>query len=154
MTDIPRSLDDLSPARVTTAFDLPGYTTVRSLGVAQGIIVRSRSIVGSFGASLQTIFGGNITLYTSLCEKAREHAFDRDRFGCDRSDLLRHGRHRRTRVRPGAGAGAKHENRAAVTARRALPDMPKSARCIGNAARPRRRHGQANPARKPREVFD
>lgn len=77
MIDTSRSLDDLSPARVTTAFDLPGHTTVRSLGVAQGIIVRSRSIVGSFGASLQTIFGGNITLYTSLCEKARQHAFDK-----------------------------------------------------------------------------
>ncbi|MGC3023622.1 YbjQ family protein [Burkholderia sp. DN3021] len=77
MTDTTRSVDDLSPARVTTAFDLPGHTTVRSLGVAQGIIVRSRSIVGSFGASLQTIFGGNITLYTSLCEKARQQAFDK-----------------------------------------------------------------------------
>lgn len=77
MTESNRSLDDLSSARVTTAFDLPGHTIVRSLGVAQGIVVRSRSIVGSFGASLQTIFGGNITLYTSLCEKAREQAFDK-----------------------------------------------------------------------------
>ncbi|KWF62912.1 YbjQ family protein [Burkholderia pseudomultivorans] len=77
MNDISRSLDDLSPDRVTTAFDLPGHTTVRSLGVAQGIVVRSRSIVGSFGAGLQTLFGGNITLYTSLCEKARQQAFDK-----------------------------------------------------------------------------
>ncbi|NIE55653.1 MULTISPECIES: YbjQ family protein [unclassified Burkholderia] len=77
MTDISRSFDDLTPERVTTAFDLPGHTTIRSLGVAQGIIVRSRSIVGSFGASLQTLFGGNITLYTSLCEKARQQAFDK-----------------------------------------------------------------------------
>lgn len=77
MTDLSRSADTLTPARVTTAFYLPGHTTVRSLGVAQGIIVRSRSIVGSFGAALQTIFGGNITLYTSLCEKARQHAFDK-----------------------------------------------------------------------------
>ncbi|RQS66824.1 YbjQ family protein [Burkholderia sp. Bp8963] len=77
MQDTHRSIDELTPARVTTAFDLPGHTTVRSLGVAQGIIVRSRSIVGSFGASLQTLFGGNITLYTSLCEKARQHAFEK-----------------------------------------------------------------------------
>ncbi|MGS0894580.1 YbjQ family protein [Burkholderia stagnalis] len=77
MTDIPRSADALAPEHVTTAFDLPGHTIVRSLGVAQGIVVRSRSIVGSFGASLQTLFGGNITLYTSLCEKARQHAFDK-----------------------------------------------------------------------------
>ncbi|MBU9143132.1 YbjQ family protein [Burkholderia multivorans] len=77
MTDAPRSPDALSPDRVTTAFDLPGHTTVRALGVAQGIVVRSRSIIGTFGASLQTLFGGNITLYTSLCEKARQHAFDK-----------------------------------------------------------------------------
>ncbi|KVA72922.1 hypothetical protein WL04_09145 [Burkholderia ubonensis] len=77
MKDIDRSLDDLAPERVTTAFDLPGHATVRSLGVAQGIVVRSRSIVGTFGAALQTLFGGNITLYTSLCEKAREQAFDK-----------------------------------------------------------------------------
>ncbi|WP_345814802.1 YbjQ family protein [Paraburkholderia sp. PREW-6R] len=62
---------------VTTAFELPGYRAERSLGVARGIIVRSRSVVGSIGASLQTIFGGNITLYTSLCERARQDAFER-----------------------------------------------------------------------------
>ncbi|KAB0644414.1 YbjQ family protein [Burkholderia latens] len=77
MTEFSRSPDTLTPERVTTAFDLPDHTIVRSLGVAQGIVVRSRSIVGSFGASLQTLFGGNITLYTSLCEKARQHAFDK-----------------------------------------------------------------------------
>jgi uncharacterized protein YbjQ (UPF0145 family) len=65
----------LNPQMVTTAFDLPGYRTVRSLGVKRGIIVRSRSIVGSLGAGLQTLIGGNITLYTDLCEKAREDAF-------------------------------------------------------------------------------
>lgn len=59
----------------TTAFDLPGYRTVRSLGVVRGIIVRSRSIVGNIGASIQSIFGGNISLYTELCERAREDAF-------------------------------------------------------------------------------
>ena|SRR6266404_3243595 len=60
----------------TTAFDLPGFRLVKSFGVVRGIIVRSRSIVGNIGAGLQSIFGGNITLYTSLCERAREDAFN------------------------------------------------------------------------------
>jgi uncharacterized protein YbjQ (UPF0145 family) len=59
----------------TTTFELPGYRIVRSLGVVRGIIVRSRSIVGNIGANIQSIFGGNITLYTDLCERAREDAF-------------------------------------------------------------------------------
>ena len=59
----------------STTFDLPGYRVVRSLGVVRGIIVRSRSIVGDFGASIQKVFGGNITLYTSMCEQARDEAF-------------------------------------------------------------------------------
>lgn len=59
----------------TTAFDLPGYRISRSLGVVRGIIVRSRSVVGNLGASIQTIFGGNISIYTELCERAREDAF-------------------------------------------------------------------------------
>ena len=59
---------------ITTAQELPGFRITRSLGVVRGIIVRSRSIVGNVGASLQTIFGGNITLYTELCEKARADA--------------------------------------------------------------------------------
>jgi len=61
---------------VTTAFVLDGYTIRRNLGVVRGIIVRSRSIVGTIGASLQTIVGGNISLFTRLCEQTREHAFD------------------------------------------------------------------------------
>jgi len=61
---------------VTTAFTLDGYRIVRNLGVVRGIIVRSRSIVGTIGAGLQTLVGGNITLLTNLCEKTREHAFD------------------------------------------------------------------------------
>jgi uncharacterized protein YbjQ (UPF0145 family) len=61
---------------VTTAFDLPGYRVVESYGVVRGIVVRSRSVVGNFVASLQTIFGGNITIYTELCEKARADAFE------------------------------------------------------------------------------
>jgi uncharacterized protein YbjQ (UPF0145 family) len=59
----------------TTAFELPGYRTVRSFGVVRGIIVRSRSLFGNIGAGIQSLFGGNITLYTSLCERAREDAF-------------------------------------------------------------------------------
>jgi uncharacterized protein YbjQ (UPF0145 family) len=61
---------------VTTAFILDGYTIKRNFGLVRGIIVRSRSIVGTIGASLQTIVGGNITLFTKLCEQTREHAFD------------------------------------------------------------------------------
>lgn len=60
----------------TTTFDLPGYRVVKSYGVVRGIIVRSRSIVGNIGAGLQSIFGGNISLYTSLCERTREDAFN------------------------------------------------------------------------------
>ena len=60
----------------TTTFELPGYRVVKSFGVVRGIIVRSRSIIGNFGASLQAIFGGNISLYTSLCERAREDTFN------------------------------------------------------------------------------
>jgi uncharacterized protein YbjQ (UPF0145 family) len=63
-------------AMVTTAFDLPGYRTVRTLGLVRGIIVRSRSIFGNIGASLQTIVGGNITLFTDMCEKTREDALE------------------------------------------------------------------------------
>jgi len=66
----------ISHAMVTTAFTLDGYRIVRNLGLVRGIIVRSRSIVGTIGASLQTLVGGNITLLTNLCEKTREHAFD------------------------------------------------------------------------------
>ena len=61
--------------RVTTAFELPGQRIVRNLGVVRGIVVRSRSIIGNIGAGLQTLIGGNITLYTQLCEKARADAF-------------------------------------------------------------------------------
>lgn len=61
----------LNDAMVTTALELPGYRTTRSLGVVRGITVRSRSIVGNFLGGLQTLFGGNITIYTELCEQAR-----------------------------------------------------------------------------------
>jgi uncharacterized protein YbjQ (UPF0145 family) len=60
---------------VTAALELPGQTIVRNLGVVRGIVVRSRSIVGNIGAALQSLVGGNITLYSELCEKARDDAF-------------------------------------------------------------------------------
>lgn len=60
----------------STTFEIPNYRVTRSLGVVRGIIVRSRSFIGNFAAGIQTIFGGNITLYTSLCEKARDDAFN------------------------------------------------------------------------------
>ncbi len=60
----------------TTTFELTGYRIVKQLGVVRGIVVRSRSLFGTIGGSLQTIFGGNITLFTELCEKTRNEAFD------------------------------------------------------------------------------
>jgi uncharacterized protein YbjQ (UPF0145 family) len=60
---------------VTTAFELPGYRIARNLGVVRGITVRSRSIVGNFLGGIQTLFGGNITIYTDLCEQAREETY-------------------------------------------------------------------------------
>jgi len=61
---------------VTTALELPGFRIVRTMGLVRGIVVRSRSIIGTLGASLQTIFGGNITLFTELCEKTRAEALE------------------------------------------------------------------------------
>src|SRR5258708_38935048 len=61
---------------ITTANELPGYRVTKNLGVVRGIVVRSRSIVGNIGAGLQALIGGNITLYTELCEKAREDAYE------------------------------------------------------------------------------
>ena len=61
---------------VTTGTELPGYRVVRNFGIVRGIIVRSRSVIGTLGATLQTIIGGNITLLTNLCEKTREDAFE------------------------------------------------------------------------------
>ncbi|PYT13253.1 MAG: hypothetical protein DMF51_11310 [Acidobacteria bacterium] len=60
----------------TTAFTLEGYRVTTTIGVVRGITVRSRSVIGTLGASLQTIFGGNITLLTDLCERTRSEAFD------------------------------------------------------------------------------
>ena len=60
---------------VTTTFTLDGYKVVKNLGVVRGIVVRSRSLVGNIGASFQMLFGGNISIYTRLCEQARQDAF-------------------------------------------------------------------------------
>ncbi len=61
---------------VSTTFDIAGHTITQNLGVARGIIVRSRSVIGSIGAGLQSLVGGDITLFTQLSEKSRAHAFD------------------------------------------------------------------------------
>ena len=61
---------------VTSGMDLPGYRIVRNFGIVRGIVVRSRSLIGNLGAALQTIWGGNITLLTNLCERTREDAFE------------------------------------------------------------------------------
>jgi uncharacterized protein YbjQ (UPF0145 family) len=65
----------LSAQWVTTTFGFEGLRVARNLGVVRGITVRSRSIVGNIGATLQTLVGGNITIYTELCERARQEAF-------------------------------------------------------------------------------
>lgn len=61
---------------VTTAFELPSYRIMKSLGLVRGVTVRSRSIFGTLGASLETLVGGNITLFESMCEKTREQALE------------------------------------------------------------------------------
>jgi uncharacterized protein YbjQ (UPF0145 family) len=61
---------------VTASFDLPGYRVVRNFGIVRGIVVRSRSVIGNLGAALQTMVGGNITILTDLCEKARADAYE------------------------------------------------------------------------------
>ena len=71
----------LLPENVTTAFELPGYMIVRNYGVVRGIVVRSRGAVGNFVAGLQTIMGGNISVFTTLCDQARSDAF---------ADLMQH----------------------------------------------------------------
>jgi uncharacterized protein YbjQ (UPF0145 family) len=61
---------------VTTAFGFEGYRVTANLGVVRGLTVRSRSVIGNIGAGVQALFGGNISLYTELCEHARQEAFD------------------------------------------------------------------------------
>jgi uncharacterized protein YbjQ (UPF0145 family) len=66
----------IDPNLVTTAFELPMHRVVRSFGVVRGIVVRSRSVVGTIGASLQTLVGGNITLFSELCEQTRRQSYE------------------------------------------------------------------------------
>ncbi len=66
----------MEASMVTTGFDLPGYHVTKNLGVVRGITVRSRSVIGNFAGSIQSFFGGNITIYTELCEHARAEAFE------------------------------------------------------------------------------
>jgi uncharacterized protein YbjQ (UPF0145 family) len=66
----------VNPNMVTTAFDLPGYRVVKSFGLVRGVTVRSRSILGTLGASLETLVGGNITLFEEMCEKTREESLE------------------------------------------------------------------------------
>ena len=65
----------LNPASVTTALELPGYRIVRNLGVVRGIVVRSRNVFATVGAGIQTLIGGDITIFTELCEKTRQDSF-------------------------------------------------------------------------------
>ena len=65
----------MQDAMVTTALELPGYRIVRNLGVVRGLRVRSRSIIGNFAGGIQSLFGGNITIYTSLCERTRAETY-------------------------------------------------------------------------------
>jgi uncharacterized protein YbjQ (UPF0145 family) len=65
----------MNAAMITTAFDFEGHKIVRYLGVVRGVTVRSRSVVGNFAGGIQTIFGGNISIFTELCEHARAEAF-------------------------------------------------------------------------------
>jgi len=76
----------LTDAMVTTAFELSGFRVLESLGVVRGIIVRSRSVVGNFLGGIQSLFGGDITIYTTLCEQARQDTY---------RDMLKHARQKR-----------------------------------------------------------
>jgi len=66
----------MDKSNITTAFTLDGYKITKNMGIVRGITVRSRSVIGNIGASIQSLFGGNITLYVELCERAREDAFE------------------------------------------------------------------------------
>jgi uncharacterized protein YbjQ (UPF0145 family) len=74
-TPPPRPVAPFDPAMVTTAFELPNYRIVRNYGVVRGIVVRSRNVFATIGAGLQTLIGGDITLFTELCEKTRQDSY-------------------------------------------------------------------------------
>ena len=66
----------MQPSMVTTALELPGYRVTRNIGVVRGIVVRSRSLVGNLAGAFQTLLGGNISIYTNLCERTRTEAYE------------------------------------------------------------------------------
>jgi uncharacterized protein YbjQ (UPF0145 family) len=66
----------VAPEMITSGLELPGYRLVENKGIVRGIVVRSRSVVGSFFGSLQSMLGGNITIYSEMCEHARRDAFE------------------------------------------------------------------------------
>ena len=66
----------MNHAFTTTTFELPGYRTVQTLGVVRGITVRSRSVIGNIGGAIQSVFGGNLSIYTELAERARQEAYE------------------------------------------------------------------------------
>lgn len=73
---IPSQAQDIPHNMTTTGFDMPGFRITATLGVVRGVVVRSRSVVGTIGAGLQTLLGGNISLFTELAERTRQQAFD------------------------------------------------------------------------------
>ena len=75
MSTYPPPASSLDPAFVTTALEIPGHRIVRNIGVVRGIVVRSRNLFGTIGAGLQTLVGGDITIFTELCEKTRQDSF-------------------------------------------------------------------------------
>jgi uncharacterized protein YbjQ (UPF0145 family) len=85
MSDPYNSAPPLADTMITSAMELPGYRIVSNLGLVRGIVVRSRSVVGNFVGGLQTLFGGNITIYTELCEQARADTY---------RDMVKHARQR------------------------------------------------------------
>jgi uncharacterized protein YbjQ (UPF0145 family) len=75
MSTYPPPQPSIDPAHVTTALELPGYRIVRNVGIVRGIVVRSRNVFATVGAGLQTLVGGDITIFTELCEKTRQDSF-------------------------------------------------------------------------------
>jgi uncharacterized protein YbjQ (UPF0145 family) len=75
MSTYPPPTQSLDPSLVTTAFEIPGHRIVRNIGIVRGIVVRSRNLFGTIGAGLQTLVGGDITIFTELCEKTRQDSF-------------------------------------------------------------------------------
>ncbi len=75
MSTYPPPAQSLNPALITTAFEIPGHRIVRNIGVVRGIVVRSRNVFATIGAGLQTLAGGDITIFTELCEKTRQDSY-------------------------------------------------------------------------------